>query len=58
MPITPFHFGPGTAIKSVVPNYFSLRAFIILQLIIDLETIGNIFFKIIDYILYFILLLE
>jgi hypothetical protein len=41
MPITPFHFGPGVLIKSVVPKWFSLRAFILSQIVIDSETAWN-----------------
>ncbi|MDR4485313.1 MAG: DUF4184 family protein [Nitrospirales bacterium] len=37
MPITPFHFGPGTAVKAVVPNLFSLTAFIGANVLIDVE---------------------
>ncbi len=42
MPVTPFHFGPGVLIKSVVPRWFSLRAFILVQVVIDFETAWNI----------------
>jgi hypothetical protein len=41
MPITPFHFGPGTLAKAVAPHYFSLRAFIVTQVVIDCETAWN-----------------
>ena len=37
MPFTPFHFGPGAAIKAAVPHLFSLRAFILCQIVIDSE---------------------
>jgi len=37
MPITPFHLGPGTLIKAVIPGWFSLSAFTLAQLIIDSE---------------------
>jgi len=37
MPITPFHFGPATAVKAAMPNRFSFVAFGLSQLIIDLE---------------------
>ena len=43
MPITPFHFGPGTLIKSAAPKWFSLRAFILVQILIDTETLWNIY---------------
>ena len=38
MPITPFHFGPGLFVKSVVPRIFSFRVFILANVIMDLET--------------------
>ncbi len=37
MLITPFHFGPGLLIKAIIPHWFSLSAFILVQLIIDSE---------------------
>lgn len=37
MPITPFHFGPATAVKAAIPNKFSFVAFGLSQLIIDME---------------------
>jgi len=37
MPITPFHLGPGTLIKAIIPSWFSLSAFTLTQLIIDSE---------------------
>lgn len=40
MPITPFHFGPGLLIKSVAGNYFSWVAFVLANILIDLEPIG------------------
>ncbi len=39
MPFTPYHFGPGALIKSVFPKYFSLVAFVFVQIIIDCETL-------------------
>jgi hypothetical protein len=42
LPLTPFHFGPGAVIRSVAPKWFSLRAFILIQIIIDMETAINI----------------
>lgn len=42
MPLTPFHFGPGIFAKSVIRSHFSLAIFIIIQIIIDLETLWNI----------------
>lgn len=43
MPFTPFHFGPGALAKSVAPRWFSLRAFLLTQVIIDCETAWNIY---------------
>ena len=37
MPITPFHFGPGFLVKSVLSKYFSFRIFVLSNIIIDLE---------------------
>jgi len=37
MPFTPFHFGPGIAIKAAIPAYFSLSVFILSQVLMDLE---------------------
>ena len=37
MPITPFHFGPATAVKAAMPNKFSFVAFGLSQVIIDME---------------------
>jgi hypothetical protein len=37
MPFTPFHMGPGAAIKFVTGNYFSLMVFGFAQLAIDVE---------------------
>jgi hypothetical protein len=39
MPVTPFHFGPGAAIKAVIPRHFSLMVFCFSQCIIDSEVI-------------------
>jgi hypothetical protein len=39
MPFTPFHFGPGALIKAVFPKYFSLIVFVLVQVIIDCETL-------------------
>lgn len=38
VPITPFHFGPGTLLKSVFPSKISLSAFVVSQIAIDLES--------------------
>lgn len=37
MPLTPFHFGPAIALKAAAPAYFSLSAFTLSQILIDLE---------------------
>ena len=41
MPITPFHFGPGAAVKAVAPRHFSFTVFAFSQVMIDLEPIGS-----------------
>jgi hypothetical protein len=38
MPFTPFHFGPGVAIKAVIPHYFSFSVFCFAQVVTDCET--------------------
>jgi Domain of unknown function (DUF4184) len=38
MPFTPFHFGPGAALKAVVPYRFSLSVFCYSQVVTDLES--------------------
>src|SRR5947207_9080401 len=38
MPFTPFHFGPGAAIKAVAPKYFSFTVFCFAQVATDCET--------------------
>jgi membrane-bound metal-dependent hydrolase YbcI (DUF457 family) len=40
VPITPFHFGPGAAVKAVAPRHFSFTVFAFSQVLIDLEPIG------------------
>lgn len=42
MPITPFHIGPGLLIKAAIPRHFSLIAFAIVQVAIDMEVIVNV----------------
>jgi hypothetical protein len=37
MPFTPFHFGPGLAVKAAAPRYFSFSVFVFSQLLIDIE---------------------
>lgn len=44
MPLTPFHFGPGMLIKPLVKK-FSLTAFIVSQIIMDIEPLWNILRK-------------
>ncbi|MBT7409001.1 MAG: DUF4184 domain-containing protein [Methylococcales bacterium] len=39
MPFTPFHLGPATTIKAIIPNYFSFIVFCFTQFIIDLESL-------------------
>lgn len=42
MPFTPFHMGPGIAIKAVVGRYFSLMVFGFSQVVIDIEPLVHI----------------
>jgi hypothetical protein len=37
MPFTPLHFGPGAAIKAVMPTSFSFTVFVFSQIVMDLE---------------------
>jgi hypothetical protein len=39
MPFTPFHLGPGAAIKAACPRHFSLTVFSFTQVAIDCETL-------------------
>lgn len=39
MPVLPFHLGPGVALKSVAPRYFSFTLFAFTQILIDLEAL-------------------
>lgn len=39
MPFTPFHFGPGLFAKSLASRHFSWGAFVVSQVIIDIETL-------------------
>ena len=39
MPFTPFHFGPGVAIKAVIPAHFSLSVFCFAQVVVDAEVL-------------------
>jgi len=38
MPFTPFHFGPGILLKACAPRAVSLTAFVISQVVIDIES--------------------
>jgi membrane-bound metal-dependent hydrolase YbcI (DUF457 family) len=38
VPVTPFHFGPGTLAKGLLPRRVSLTAFIVSQIAIDVES--------------------
>ena len=37
MPFTPFHFGPGAAVKALFPRSFSFTVFCAAQIIMDVE---------------------
>ena len=39
MPFTPFHFGPALVVKGIAKGGFSLVAFAIAQILIDLESL-------------------
>ena len=43
MPITPFHFGPGLAVKAVAEDRFSLVVFGFSQVLIDVEPAVGLF---------------
>jgi hypothetical protein len=38
VPVTPFHFGPGLLFKAAAPRHVSLSAFVVSQVIIDVES--------------------
>jgi len=38
MPVTTYHFGPGALLKASMPRWISLTAFVISQVVIDLES--------------------
>jgi len=38
MPATPFHFGPGLLVKAVAPHHFSVAAYSVTQVVIDIES--------------------
>lgn len=42
MPFTPFHFGPGAAIKAALGRRFSFAVFVFSQVLIDLEPAARI----------------
>ncbi len=42
MPLTPFHMGPGAAIKAVTGKYFSLSVFGFAQVVTDIEPLVRI----------------
>ena len=37
MPVTPYHFGAGVALKALMPRQFNLTSFVLAQVIINLE---------------------
>jgi hypothetical protein len=39
MPFTPFHFGPGAAVKAAIPRQFSFCVFCFAQVLVDIEVI-------------------
>jgi hypothetical protein len=39
MPFTPFHFGPGLVLKASAPRRFWLSAFVLVQVVIDVEVL-------------------
>lgn len=38
MPATPFHFGPGLLVKAIAPHQFSVAAYSVAQVVIDIES--------------------
>ncbi|HEY4735473.1 MAG: hypothetical protein ACJ79J_04040 [Gemmatimonadaceae bacterium] len=38
MPATPFHFGPGLLVKAAAPRQFSVAAYSVTQIVIDIES--------------------
>src|SRR5712664_2349801 len=38
MPATPYHFGPGLLIKAAAPSQFSMAAYSLTQIVIDIES--------------------
>jgi membrane-bound metal-dependent hydrolase YbcI (DUF457 family) len=45
MPATPYHFGPGLLIKAAAPRHFSMAAYSLAQVIIDIESGYNLLHK-------------
>lgn len=43
MPLTPYHLGPGAAVKVVAGRYLSFTLFALVQVIVDLEVLFRIF---------------
>ena len=43
MPVTPFHFGPATLLKALIPSRFSFFVFCYAQIVTDLEVAYHIF---------------
>jgi hypothetical protein len=42
MPFTPLHFGPGLIVKAAVPGQFSLTAYTLANIAVDLEPLCHI----------------
>jgi hypothetical protein len=42
MPFTPIHFGPGVLVKAAAPARFSFTAFVLANVVIDLEPLCHI----------------
>jgi len=45
MPVTPFHIGPALGIKATARRHFSLRTFVITQIVIGLESARNVILR-------------
>jgi uncharacterized membrane protein YsdA (DUF1294 family) len=41
VPVTPFHFGPGLLLKAAAPRRVSLTAFVLANVVIDVESAVN-----------------
>lgn len=41
MPFTPFHSGPGMALKAAIPRHFSICVFMLTQIVIDFEVLWH-----------------